>query len=206
MRLRRLRPLAGISSRTAHQASFIPIGSRAGIYACNTKTHVTKSSRASPEIDKTGQLTQPLFTSRLYRNRSSHTLRWHAHLSHHLLKPPNRQLTARTVAGREFSLLARILYSPVTWRATNPTMDDENMVNNPAHISSQLCLLTRNRDPAPSVDSVAHPPGRPSRDESCDNECSVRDVWHPAARNDRKQSRFPYGPICAVQDRRCVIH
>jgi hypothetical protein len=204
--LRRLRPLPDISSRTAHQASFIPIGSRAAIYACNARSHVILPSRASPKIDKTVQLIQPLFTSRLYRNRSSHTLRWHAHHSHHLLQSPNRQLTTRTVAGREFSLLARILYAPVTWRATNQTMDDENMVNNPAHISSQLCLLTRNRDSAPSVDSVAHPPGWPSRDESCDNECSVRHVWHPAAGNDRKQSRFPYSPICAFQDRRCVIH
>lgn len=34
-----------------------------------------------------------------------------------------------TVAGREFLLLARIIYSPVTWRTTNPTMDGENIVN-----------------------------------------------------------------------------
>ena len=48
-----------------------------------------------------------------------------AHLS------PIAYLAIDTVAGREFLLLARIIYSPVTWRTTNPTMEDENMVNSP---------------------------------------------------------------------------
>jgi hypothetical protein len=74
-------------------------------------------------------------------------------------------------------------------------MDEENMVNNPAQISSQLCLLTPVGDAASSVDSVAHPPSWPSRDEFCDNECSVWHVWYPTARNHCEQSHFPYKPF-----------
>lgn len=56
------------------------------------------------------------------------TLR-HAHApSLLILPPPQPNCEKEIVAGRELSLLARIVYSPVPWRSPTATMDDENLV------------------------------------------------------------------------------
>lgn len=69
----------------------IPIGSRVVSEILSRDWNV----QASPKLETSDQLTQRLFTRRLSRNRSFHTLRWHAHLLHIHLGPPYRQLNSR---------------------------------------------------------------------------------------------------------------
>lgn len=89
-----------------------------------------------------------------------------------------------TVAGREFLLLARIIYSPVTWRTTNPTMDGENNVNRtPAFRRNCANTDLKSADSNASIDSVAHSASRwLARDESCHSQLSF---GNHATRNTR---------------------
>lgn len=107
------------------------------------------------------------------------------------------------VAGREFSLLARIIYSPVSWRSpSTATMDDENlvccdcacastpsrrrMIDIETNMNINIGIITHSVIVSPpGLNSVASPSTWSARNDLCHNQFAIR---HPAAWKHCQQS------------------